>query len=71
MKNQELMSEWLQEHIECIGQSLDGFKKPYTAAQLKKMEVPKAQLKVIYDFVCKFDIDIDYQVYEKYLHFLN
>ena len=62
----EDLTEWIEDHIKCTGYSIRNFTKPYTAAQLRRMETPCARLKVLYDLVDKFDIDIDYKTYNKY-----
>ena len=60
------MSNWLEEHIECVAHPIVKFKAPYTPTQLTRMQAPCAQLKLMYDFVDRFNIDIHYKVYDKY-----
>jgi hypothetical protein len=65
------MSEWIEEHIKCVSHTIKSYKKPYTEAQLVRMKGPCSQLKILFDFVDRFNIDIDYKVYDKYREFAD
>lgn len=67
----EEMSEWIEQHIKCIAHTIKDYKKPYKSAELSKMRTACAQLKVLFDLIDRFDIDINYQTYDKYKEFAD
>ena len=65
------MSVWFEDHIKCIVHPIEEFKRPYSAEQMVRMMVPCGQLKLLYDLIDRFEIDIPYQVYDRYKEFAD
>ena len=65
------MAQWIEEHIECCAHDIKDIKPPYTKADLEKLKIPCAQLRILYDLSNRFDIDLNYIIYNKYERFAN
>jgi hypothetical protein len=65
------MAQWIEEHIECCAYDIKDFKEPFTKEELRKLKIPCAQLKILYDLANRFDIELNYVIYNKYEKFAN
>lgn len=65
------MRTWIEENIQCCGYDIKDFTEPYTGAQFESLKIPCAQIRMLYDLINKFSIDIDYRIYNKYKKFAN
>jgi hypothetical protein len=65
------VSDWIQEHIQCVAKPIEDFQPPYTTQQLDSMRVPCAQLKIMFDLIERFDLPMDWDALEKYERFSN
>lgn len=65
------IAQWIEEHIECCAYDIKDIKEPFTKNELEILEIPCAQIKILYDLANRFDIDLNYVIYRKYERFAN
>ena len=69
MPSKRDIAEWVSEYIDCIGRDVINIEEPYSRKDMEKLKVPTSQLKILYDLLHHFDIQIKRDIYHKYKRF--
>jgi hypothetical protein len=64
--HKNIIAEWLVQQLEYIFYDIKDFNEPYDLSTISRMVTPCAKIKIIYDLIDRFDIDIGYVNYNKY-----
>ena len=56
------LGQWVEESLECIGSEIEYCKTPYSTQDLNILRVYCPQIKLLYDFLNHFDIEIKTEI---------
>ena len=63
------LAQWVEESLESIGMDVEGCVEPYSPQHLIILREYCPQIKLLYDFLNRFDITIKTEIYDKYKGF--